>query len=217
MNEIVFPAAILSEPFFYAPTSDLPLGQAAMSFGGIGAVIAHEISHGYDDQGNCRDYIILRLGRQFNAEGNLEDWWLEQDGKNFDARAEKIIAQFSKYQLLGKNVNGKLTQGENIADLGGLSISYAAFQNFMKEKGRDQLPANHNFTQEQQFFISWAQIWRGVMRDDLVLQRLITDPHSPNEFRVTGPLANLPEFHQAFNVKPGDKMYAPEEERVSIW
>ena len=205
LNEIVFPAAILQPPFFYAPTKDLPFGQAAMNFGAIGAVISHEISHGYDDQ-----------GRQFNSEGNLVDWWTEEDATQFTKRAEKIISQFDEFLVLGKNVNGKLTQGENIADLGGLSVSYAAFTIYLKSHG-DQLPANHSFTQEQQFFISWAQVWRNLIREQDALSRLVVDPHAPGEFRVDGPLANLPEFHQAFGVKEGDRMFAPLETRVEIW
>ncbi|KAI8897144.1 endopeptidase [Globomyces pollinis-pini] len=204
-NEIVFPAAILQPPFFYAPTKENPLGQPAMSFGSIGAVIAHELSHGYDDQ-----------GRQYDADGNLADWWLPEDSKNFDQRAEKIINQFNKFEILKKNVNGKLTQGENIADLGGVVVSFAAFKEFLKVNG-SKLPVDHRFTQEQQFFLAWAQGWRGLMKDEAMLERLVMDPHSPGEFRVDGPLANIPEFHAAFDIKEGERMYVPEDERVTIW
>ncbi|KAJ3347134.1 hypothetical protein HDU91_006852 [Kappamyces sp. JEL0680] len=202
MNEIVFPAAILQPPFYYRPSPELPYGQAALNFGGIGGVIAHEITHGYDDQ-----------GRQFNHEGNLVDWWQPADGENFLSRSAKIIAQFGKFQLLGKNVDGKMTQGENIADLGGVAVSFAAFVEFMQNTGRDKLPQNGNFTQEQQFYISWAQVWKNVIRDDALLNRLVTDVHSPGEFRVDGVLMNLPDFHKAFDIKQGDRMCAPEEER----
>jgi putative endopeptidase len=205
LNEIVFPAAILQPPFFYPPSKEYPMGQPALNFGGIGAVIGHEITHGYDDK-----------GRQYNHEGNLDNWWTDADGEEFTNRAKKIVNQFSRFQVLGKNVNGALTQGENIADLGGLSISFAAFQEYMKQS-KEPLPKHHDFTQEQQFFISWAQCWRMLMRDQDALSRLITDVHSPCEFRVDGILCNMPEFHEAFGIKEGETMFAPFDDRVKIW
>jgi putative endopeptidase len=205
LNEIVFPAAILQPPFFYPPSADAPLGHPALNFGGIGAVIAHEISHGYDDQ-----------GRQYDANGELNDWWTEKDAANYLDRASKIVEQFNGYEFFGKNVNGKLTQGENIADLGGASVSFAAMQEYMKEFG-DQVPQHEKFTQDQLFFISFGQIWRNLIREEEAHQRVITDPHSPGEFRADGPLSNLPEFYKAFGVQAGDKMYRDESIRVSIW
>ncbi len=142
------------------------------------------------------------------------DWWTKEDADQFTARAKKIIQQFDQFLVLGKPVNGTLTQGENIADLGGVSVSFAALQEFLKEK---QLKNHSAFTFDQQFFISWGQIWRNLIREQTALQYLITDPHSPGEFRVDGPLANLPEFHNAFGVKKGDRMYQEEDVRVSIW
>jgi putative endopeptidase len=204
LNEIVFPAAILQPPFFYPPSEEYPLGQPALNFGGIGAVIGHEITHGYDDK-----------GRQYNHQGNLDNWWTDVDAEEFKNRAQKIVDQFSQFQVLGKNINGALTQGENIADLGGLSISFAAFQEYMKQV--KPLPEHHSFTQEQQFFISWAQCWRSLTRDQDALSRLITDVHSPPEYRVDGILCNMPEFHEAFGIQQGQVMFAPFEDRVKIW
>ncbi len=206
MNEIVFPAAILQPPFFFRPTAELPYGQAALNFGGIGGVIAHEITHGYDDQ-----------GRQYNDEGNLQDWWSEADASQFLERSGKIVKQFDSFVVLGKNVNGKLTQGENIADLGGVAISYAAFVDFIETVGRDILPKNGSFTQEQQFFISWASVWRGQYREERMLSLLITDPHSPGQYRVDGILSNLPEFHKAFQIPTGSAMHLKEDLRTVLW
>merc|ERR1719354_1427723 len=185
-NEIVFPAAILQPPMYYPISAEEPLGQPALSFGGIGGVIAHEVSHAFDDQ-----------GRKYDHKGNLNDWWQKADSMHYDERAAKIVAQFNKFKILGKNVNGKLTQGENIADLGGVSVSYNAFVSYLQEKS-PKLSEIEGFSQEQQFFISWAQIWRNLIRDEALEQRLVTDPHSPGEFRVDGPLSNVSAFHRAF-------------------
>ncbi|KAI8896854.1 hypothetical protein BC833DRAFT_566297 [Globomyces pollinis-pini] len=204
-NEIVFPAAILQPPFFYPPTKEEPYRFAPMNFGGIGSVIAHELSHGYDDQ-----------GRQYDQEGNLADWWLPEDAEEFGLRAEKIINQFDEFEIAGGKVNGKLTQGENIADLGGIVLSYTGYQEFLKQHG-DKVPIHPKFTLNQQFFIAHAQIWRIKMKDSLMQQRLLNDPHSPGVFRVNGILANVPEFHEAFNIKEGERLFRPEELRAKIW
>ncbi|GIV38285.1 MAG: peptidase M13 [Thermonema sp.] len=198
MNEIVFPAGILQPPFFDPNADD------AVNYGGMGAVIGHELSHGFDDQ-----------GRQYDAEGNLRDWWMPEDAERFKERAQALSAQFSSYEVLpGVKVNGDLTLGENIADLGGLAIAYTALQKALEGKER---PLIDGFTPEQRFFISWAQVWRTNAREEYLKQQVLVDPHSPARFRVNGPLSNLPEFHEAFGCKEGDKMYRKPEERVKIW
>jgi putative endopeptidase len=198
MNEIVFPAGILQPPFFNPNADD------AVNYGGIGAVIGHEITHGFDDQ-----------GRQFDPVGNLKDWWTEEDGKNFDQRAEVLEKQFSSFEVLDSVfINGKLTLGENIADLGGISIAYTALQKALQEKH----PGNiDGFTPEQRFFLGFAQVWRMNVRDEYLRQQVLTDPHSPARFRTNGPLSNFSEFHKAFNCKPGDKMMMNEGTRAKIW
>jgi len=198
MNEIVFPAGILQPPFFNPNADD------AVNYGGMGAVIGHELSHGFDDQ-----------GRQYDAEGNLRDWWMPEDAERFKERAQALSAQFSSYEVLpGVKVNGDLTLGENIADLGGLAIAYTALQKALEGKERKRIDG---FTPEQRFFISWAQVWRTNAREEYLKQQVLVDPHSPARFRVNGPLSNLPEFHEAFGCKEGDKMYRKPEERVKIW
>ncbi|KAJ3271013.1 hypothetical protein HDV01_007163, partial [Terramyces sp. JEL0728] len=205
-NEIVFPAAILQPPFFYAPTAEKPLGEPALNFGAIGGVIAHEISHGFDDSGSKYDH-----------EGNLVNWWTESDKSNFESRTELIIQQFNEYTTFGQNLNGKLCAGENIADLGGISVAFKAFQAY-KEDHLDQIKSSSGrFTPEQEFFISWAQGWRGLIRKDAALLRVTTDPHSPGEHRTNGPLSNFEPFHDAFSIKEGDRMFRTQEKRVSIW
>jgi putative endopeptidase len=204
-NEIVFPAAILQPPFFYAPTKGASYGFPALNFGGIGAVIAHEISHGFDDQG-CL----------FDHNGNMENWWTESDKEEFSKRCGKIVAQFNKYSICGHTVNGELCQGENIADLGGVSISFAAFKKFASDHPEAPVP-HTKFSQEQQFFISYATIWRRNMRKDTQIQYLAIDPHSPAQFRCDGPLSNFSPYHDSFGVHALDRMFTPEEERVEIW
>ncbi len=199
-NEIVFPAAILQPPFFDLKADD------ALNYGAIGVVIGHEITHGYDDQ-----------GRQFDAEGNLNDWWSESDAKEFEGRAKKLVDQFNSYEPLpGRKVNGQLTLGENIADLGGASVAYEALQRALakdpaKRKNLD------GFTPEQRFFISLAQLWRTNWREAELIRRLTVDPHSPGQYRAIGPHVNLPEFYQAFDIKPGEPMYRAPELRAKIW
>jgi predicted metalloendopeptidase len=199
MNEIVFPAGILQPPFFDAKADD------AVNYGGIGGVIGHEISHGFDDSGS-----------QFDADGNLKDWWTDADRAAYKARTELIVKQFDAYEALpGEHVNGKLTLGENIGDLGGLKIAFAALEKALAKKGRPSLI--DGFTPEQRFFLNWAQVWRMTIRDEALRVRLNTDPHSPGKFRVIGPLSNLPEFYEAFSCSAGTRMVRPPEVRPSIW
>ncbi len=196
-NEIVFPAGILQPPFFDPKADD------AVNYGGIGAVIGHEMTHGFDDQ-----------GRQFDAVGNLTDWWTAECTKRFNERAAGIVKQFDAYVALDDlHINGSLTQGENIADLGGLIISYAALQNALKEK---PAPAKiDGFTPAQRFFLSWATVWRTNQRPETTRMYVQTDPHSPAKFRVIGPLSNLDEFAKAFDIPDGAPMRRPE--RITIW
>lgn len=197
-NEIVFPAAILQPPFFNQKADD------AINYGAMGAVIGHEITHGFDDQ-----------GRKFDADGNLKDWWTKEDGERFDKRAQKIFDQFDSYVPIDSlHINGKLTAGENIADLGGLTVAFTAFKNTEEYKKNEKLDG---FTPAQRFFFGWAQVWENNMRDQASRLRIKTDPHSPGKYRVLGPLRNMPEFWEAFNVKPGDKMRMPEDKLVKIW
>ena len=199
MNEIVFPAGILQPPFFDPNADD------AVNYGGMGAVIGHEMTHGFDDQ-----------GAQFDAQGNLRNWWTAGDLEKFKRGTGLVASQFDSYTVLDSvHVNGRLTLGENLADLGGLSISYAALQKALAEKGR---PANiDGFTPEQRFFLAWAQIWRANTTPELARLRINTDPHSPGEWRTNGPVSNLPQFAAAFGCKPGDPMVRPESVRPVIW
>ena len=198
MNEIVFPAAILQPPFFDMNADD------AVNYGGIGAVIGHEIGHGFDDQGS-----------QYDGDGNLRNWWTEQDLAEFKARTGKLVAQYNGFEPLpGKNVNGELTLGENIGDLGGLTIAYKAYQ--LSLNGQPA-PVLDNLSGDQRFFIGWAQVWARKYRDEELNQRLVTDPHSPSEYRCNGIVRNMPEFYAAFGVKEGDALFLKPEERVKIW
>jgi putative endopeptidase len=199
MNEIVFPAGILRFPFFDNGADD------ALNYGGIGAVIGHEVSHGFDDQ-----------GRKFDHEGNLKDWWTAEDAKKFEVKTNMIVNQYNSYTVLDTlHVNGKLTLGENIADLGGLSVAYEAFKTYSPQaKSKDKIDG---FTADQRFFLSWAQVWRSKMRPEAEANQIQTDPHSPGRFRCNGPLSNMIEFYDVFGVKQGDKMWRPETERVKIW
>lgn len=197
-NEIVFPAAILQPPFFNLEADD------AANYGAIGGVIGHEIGHGFDDQGS-----------KYDGGGNLKSWWTEADRKAFDDLGARLAAQYDKFSPLeGMHVNGKLTLGENIGDLSGVTIGYKAYQ--MSLDGKEP-PVIDGLTGPQRFFMGWAQVWRGKIREDALRARLLSDPHSPAECRVTGPLRNVDAFYQAFNVEKGDKMYLPPEDRVKIW
>jgi putative endopeptidase len=197
-NEIVFPAGILQPPFFDPKADD------AINYGGIGCVIGHEMTHGFDDQ-----------GRQYDPQGNLKDWWTKQDEKNFDARAQRIIDQFDSYiEVDTIHVNGKLTEGENIADLGGVNISFDAFMKTAEYKSGKKIDG---FTPAQRFFLSFANIWKIKNRPQRLKLRAKVDPHSPEHYRVDGPLSNTPAFWKAFDVKPGSPMRMPEDKRVHIW
>jgi putative endopeptidase len=198
-NEIVFPAGILQPPF-YAYDMD-----PAVNFGGIGAVIGHEISHGFDDS-----------GRRYDWEGNLQDWWTEDDDSRFRARTEKLVAQAEAYTILDSlPVNGRLTLGENIADLGGLLIAYEAFQMYVKE---NKVAADiGGFSPDQRFFMAWAQVWRRKVRDERARQLLLTDSHAPGEYRGKMPLTNISAFWEAFDIPAGSPMRASDETRVEIW
>uniref|UniRef100_UPI002623BF7E M13 family metallopeptidase n=1 Tax=Oleiagrimonas sp. TaxID=2010330 RepID=UPI002623BF7E len=203
-NTINFPAAILQPPFFYAHGDD------AINYGGIGAVIGHESSHGFDDQGS-----------QFDGNGNLKNWWTKTDRKKFDARTEKLVKQFNAYVPLADHpdlhVNGKLTLGENIADLGGLNIAYDALQTALKNHPAEAKEKINGYTEDQRFFMNWARVWRGETREKAAMVRLNSDPHSPDKFRAIGAPSNMPAFAQAFQCKPGDKMVRPADKRVNIW
>jgi putative endopeptidase len=199
-NEIVFPAGILQQPFF-ALTNDI-----AVNYGAIGGVIGHEIGHGFDDQGSKSD-----------STGALRNWWTEDDRKAFDTLGDRLVAQYNAFCPLddGKTcVNGRFTLGENIGDVGGLSMAYRAYK--IATKGMD-VPVIDGFTGDQRFFLAWAQVWRSAQREDNYRNRLRTDPHSPEEYRTNGAVRNLDAWYEAFGVKPGDAMYIPPEERVRIW
>lgn len=198
-NEIVFPAAILQSPF-YDYHAD-----AAVNFGGIGAVIGHELSHGFDDSGS-----------QYDGDGNLNNWWTPEDKEKFDAAADALVAQFEAYEPVpGIFVNGRFTLGENIGDLGGSSVAFDALQMYLKDKGNPGLI--DGYTPEQRFFMSWATIWRTKTTDEFVVNQVKTDPHSPAQYRAFAPIVNLDAFHEAFDTKEGDKMYKPKEQRIKIW
>ncbi|HEV2681100.1 MAG TPA: M13-type metalloendopeptidase [Rhodanobacter sp.] len=200
-NEIVFPAAILQPPFFDAKADD------AINYGGIGAVIGHEMGHGYDDQGS-----------KFDAQGNNVNWWTEADRKAFEARTAKLGAQFDSYEPLpGKHVNGQLTMGENIGDLGGLNAAYTALQVALSKNPAEANKKIDGYTQDQRFFLNWARVWRGSIRPEAQITLLNTDPHAPAQFRAIGAPSNMPEFAQAFQCKPGDAMVRSSEKQVKIW
>jgi putative endopeptidase len=196
MNEIAFPAAILQPPFFYLNADD------AVNYGAIGVVIGHEITHGFDDQ-----------GRKYDKDGNLNEWWTEEDAKRFDERSQVLVEQFNEYFVLDTlRADGELTLGENIADLGGLNISYQAFKNASEETE----PID-GFTPDQRFFLAYAHLWANNVRDKEIVRLTKEDVHSLGRFRVLGPLRNMPQFYAAFNVNEGNYMYLPGEKRASIW
>ncbi|HEX9171788.1 MAG TPA: M13-type metalloendopeptidase [Telluria sp.] len=198
LNEIVFPASILQPPFFDANADD------AVNYGGIGAVIGHEISHGFDDQGS-----------QYDGDGNLRNWWSAEDNKRFAEKTKMLVKQYGAYSPLpGYNVNGELTLGENIGDNSGLAIAYKAYKLSLKGK---KAPVINGLSGDQRFYMGWGQVWRSKMREPAQINQVKTDPHSPGQFRANGTLKNQPGFYQAFGVKPGDKMYLAPQERVIIW
>ena len=198
-NEIVFPAAILQPPFFN------PEADAAINFGGIGAVIGHEMTHGFDDS-----------GAQFDAEGNLVDWWTAEDKANFEKATKSLAAQYDSYEpVKGTHVNGTFTNGENIADLGGVNISYDALQMYLKDHGNPGLISG--YTQVQRFFMSWATVWRTLQKEAALINQIKTNEHAPGLYRAFGPLVNTDAFYKAFEVKEGDKHYKKPEERIKIW
>jgi putative endopeptidase len=197
-NEIVFPAGILQYPFFDEHADD------AVNYGGIGAVIGHEMTHGFDDQ-----------GRLYNADGNLSNWWTSEDSANFTTKANVVVDMYGKIVAIDTTkVNGLLTEGENLADLGGLSIAYDAFKKTKQGQSNEKIDG---FTPDQRFFLSWAQVWRANTRPEELAQRLKTDPHSPNEYRCNVPVSNVEAWYKAFDIKPTDKMYRPENERAMVW
>ncbi|RFP24306.1 M13 family peptidase [Duganella sp. BJB488] len=198
MNEIVFPASILQAPFFNADADD------AVNYGAIGGVIGHEISHGFDDQ-----------GAQYDGDGNLRDWWTAQDHKNFAAKTKMLVEQYNQFSPLpGYHVNGELTLGENIADNSGVAIAYKAYKLSL---GGKEAPVIDGLTGDQRFYMGFAQVWRMKMREAQQIVQIKTDPHSPGQFRANGPMRNQPGFYDAFNVKPGDKMYLEPKDRVIMW
>ncbi|MEM7359720.1 MAG: M13-type metalloendopeptidase [Pseudomonadota bacterium] len=198
VNEIVFPAAILQPPFFNMAADD------AANYGGIGAVIGHEMGHGFDDQGS-----------KYDAEGNLRNWWTEEDLAEFKKRSSNLVAQYASYKVFEDlPVNGQLTLGENIGDLSGVTIAYKAYKASLNG---EEAPVIDGLTGDQRFFMGFAQIWRSKIVEESMRNRVATDPHSPGEFRALGALSNVPEFYEAFDVKEGDAMYIAPEKRVKIW
>ncbi len=197
-NEITFPAAILQPPFFD------PAAEDAANYGTMGSIIGHELTHGFDDQ-----------GAQFDADGNMKMWWTDQDFENFKGKTNQIVKQFDNYVAIDTmKVNGSMTQGENIADLGGLTMAYYAYKKSLNGKPSKVIGG---YTGEQRFFIAWAQGWKSMTRDEELKRLLTIDYHSPAYFRAFAPLTNMKEFYEAFNVKAGDKMFTPEASRVEIW
>ncbi|HEY1129812.1 MAG TPA: M13 family metallopeptidase, partial [Roseateles sp.] len=198
MNEVVFPAAILQPPFYNSQADD------AVNYGAIGAIIGHEISHGFDDEGS-----------QFDGDGMLRNWWTEADRKAFDAIGARLVAQYDAYEPIpGKRVNGQLTLGENIADLSGLQIAYKAY---LRSLGGKPAPVIDGYSGEERFFLGWSQAWREKAREQRQLRLLTADPHSPSEFRANGAAINHDGFHEVFRTRPGDKMFKPAAERIRIW
>jgi putative endopeptidase len=198
LNEIVFPAAILQPPFFDMTADD------AVNYGGIGAVIGHEIGHGFDDQGST-----------FDGDGVLRNWWTDEDRAEFKKRTNALVAQYSAFQPFDDlNVNGEFTLGENIGDLGGVSIALLAYKLSLDGK---EPPVIDGFTGYQRFFIGWGQAFRIKIRDEAMRTQIGTDPHSPAKYRINGAVRNVPEFYTAFDVTPSEALYLPPEERVKIW
>jgi putative endopeptidase len=198
MNEIIFPAGILQPPFFYMDADD------AVNYGAIGVVIGHEMTHGFDDK-----------GRLYDKEGNLADWWTEEDANSFKTQSQVLVDQFNSFVILDSLfVDGKLTLGENIADLGGMNISFDAMEEALKGKNIEPI---EGFTPEQRFFLSYAQLWRNNIADEELMRRLKEDVHSPGIARVNGAVKNMDQFHEAFGVKDDDAMFIAKEDRAKVW
>jgi putative endopeptidase len=201
MNEIVFPAGILQPPFFEPKADD------AVNYGGMGAVIGHEMTHGFDDE-----------GRQFDASGNLRDWWSPESAAKFKDRSQAVVQQYSEYEPIpGVHINGELTQGENIADIGGVKLAYAALQKALEKNPQAREQKIDGLTPEQRFFLGWAQVWRANQREQDLRLRLNTDPHSPTHYRCNGPISSMSEFAKAFNLPADCPMVRPPDKRVNIW
>ena len=222
LNEIVFPAAILQPPFFDSKAD------VAVQFGSLGAVVGHEMTHGFDDQ-----------GRKYDSYGNLRDWWVGNDGEEYEKRANMMIQQAEKFEVYGMKLNGKLTCGENIADLGGVKLALRALKKYLESstssspsssasasssvskaneaKEESKMRLINGFTPYQRLFLAWSQAWRENSKKDRSIQLLTLDPHGPNELRCNGTLSNIEEFIKAFDIKEGDAMYVPIELRVDIW
>jgi len=197
-NDITFPAGILQFPFFDFGADD------AVNYGGIGAVIGHEMTHGFDDQ-----------GRKYDGDGTLRDWWTKDDADKFKFRADQVVAQYNAFTVVDTlHVNGKLTLGENLADLGGLNVAYAAFKKTKQGQSNQKIDG---FTPDQRFFLSWAQVWRSEQRPEAAAQRILTDPHSPEQYRCNAPIQNMDAWYAAFNIQPGDKNYKKPEDRIKVW
>ena len=197
-NEIVFPAAILQPPFFSVDTP------APLNYGGIGAVIGHEISHAFDDQGS-----------QYDGDGNINNWWTDSDREAFEKLTTQLVKQYDAYEPLpGEFVQGKFTLGENIADLSGLEVSHRAMSLELEGKGPVEVAG---WNQDQLFFVGWSRVWARKYRDAEMMRRLLTDPHSPSEYRANGPVTNIDAFYKAFDLKKGDQLFKPEVERIKIW
>ncbi len=197
-NEITFPAGILQSPFFEFNADD------AVNYGAIGSVIGHEMTHGFDDQ-----------GRQYDADGSLHDWWTKADADKFKSRADKVVEQFNGYTVNDTiHVNGRLTLGENLADLGGVNVAYEAFKKTKQGKSNVKIDG---FTPDQRFFLSFAQVWRGSSRPETAAQMVVVDPHSPAQYRAFAALTNIDAWYKAFNVQPGDKLYKKPEDRIKVW
>lgn len=203
LNEIVFPAAILQPPFFN------PEADEAVNFGSLGAVVGHEMTHGFDDQ-----------GRKYDSSGNMRDWWSSEDSITYDSRVAVIIHQASQFKVHGKQLNGKLTCGENIADLGGVKLALRALKTLLAEQeaaGAAAPPLLNGFTPVQRFFLAWSQAWRENVTKERALQLVTLDPHGPNEMRCNGTLSNIQDFVDAFNIPSGSPMFVEASARVDIW
>lgn len=202
LNEIVFPAAILQAPFFD------PEADEAVNFGSLGAVVGHEMTHGFDDQ-----------GRKYDSNGTMRDWWNAQDATEYETRVAVMVHQAAQFEVHGKKLNGKLTCGENIADLGGVKLALRALKKLLAENEAQGIvaPLLNGFTPEQRFFLAWSQAWRENVKKERALQLVTLDPHGPNEMRCNGTLSNIQEFFEAFNISAESPMFVEESKRVDIW